>query len=129
MAYADFQYYMDIFRGTLISDSIQFGTLSERASEYIDMVTFNRLEDENLLKQHETNIKKCCCALAENIFRYDLQYNTDVKSSESIGAYSVSYSNPLDNLTMLSGSTFLEYQYKTALKYLGCTGLMYRGLD
>ncbi|MGN0631657.1 MAG: hypothetical protein ACI4JN_10050, partial [Ruminococcus sp.] len=72
---------------------------------------------------------KCCCALAENLFYYDLKLQPDTaRQSETIGKYSVTFRNPLDSLSTLSGSTFEEYQHRTAMQYLGHTGLMYRGV-
>ena len=97
MAYADFGYYQDFFLGKLITDMEQFRTLSERASEYIDMVTFYRINTEFLKdKSVEKLIKKCTCAVAEAYYIYDI--------------------------------TQPSYLRKICTKYLGCTGLMFRGV-
>ena len=42
MAYADFPYYQDFYLGSMIRDPTAFGRAAERASEYLDMVTFGR---------------------------------------------------------------------------------------
>ena len=59
MAYADFPYYRDFFKGTLIKDENAFRTLAERSSEFIDTVTFDRLSDEELLNRYKNKIQKC----------------------------------------------------------------------
>ncbi|MGN1410960.1 MAG: hypothetical protein ACI4WH_00425 [Oscillospiraceae bacterium] len=98
------------------------------------MVTFYRINTEVLKdKPVEKLIKKCTCAIAEAYYIYDSnQLNdgniTGAKTSEKIGQYSVSWANPLDSLENLTGGNFPSYLRKLCLKYLGCTGLMYRGV-
>ena len=134
MAYADFGYYQDFFLGKLITDMEQFRILSERASEFVDMVTFYRINTDILKdKSIEKLIKKCTCAVAEAYYIYDItQLNGDIitgaKTSEKIGQYSVSWANPLDSLENLTGGNFPSYLRKICTKYLGCTGLMFRGV-
>ena len=136
MAYADFPYYRDFFKGTLISDENAFRTLAERSSEFIDTVTFDRLVDESLLNRFKEKIQKCCCALSELFFRRCsadklLDAKNAVETSETIGAYSVSFANPYDYVKelSLSDSDFRKILRSTALQYLGNTGLMYRGVE
>lgn len=136
MAYADFPYYRDFFKGTLISDEKAFRTLAERSSEFIDTVTFDRLVDESLLSRFKEKIQKCCCALSELFFRRCsadklLDAKNAVETSETIGAYSVSFANPYDYVKeiSLSDSDFKKILRSTTLQYLGNTGLMYRGVE
>ena len=124
MAYADFGYYQDFFLGKLITDMEQFRTLSERASEYIDMVTFYRINtDVTKDKSVEKLIKKCTCTIAEAYYIYDItQLNdgniTGAKTSEKIGQYSVSWANPLDTLENLTDGNFQSHLKKLlVLKY------------
>lgn len=134
MMYADFSYYQDNYIGHVIIDEKIFQIVAARASDYMDAVTFGRLEN-GIPEEHAEKVKKCCCALAENLFYYDAKMQPDAavsggtKQSESISKYSVTYSNPLDSLSTLTGGSFETYQYNTALRYLGRTGLMYRGVD
>ena len=137
LAYADFPYYQDFFKGTLIIEEAVFCTFAERASEFIDTVTFDRLADEELLNRYKSKIQKCACALAEQFFRRNAVFSDGFPSSEnmpetseSIGAYSVSYANPLDYIQELSAtdSDFFKSLKSTALRYLGITGLMFRGM-
>lgn len=134
MAYADFPYYRDFFKGTLIKDENAFRTLAERSSEFIDTVTFDRIHDESLLNLHKDKIQKCTCALSEMLFRRNLISDSDSENmpqtSETIGAYSVSFANPYDYIQemSMSDSDFRKALKNTALRYLGNTGLMYRGV-
>lgn len=134
MAYADFPYYRDFFKGTLIKDENAFRTLAERSSEFIDTVTFDRLSDEELLNQYKNKIQKCTCALSELLFKRNLISDSDSENmpqtSETIGAYSVSFANPYDYIqeVSMSDSDFRKALKNTALRYLGNTGLMYRGV-
>lgn len=135
MAYATFEEYRTIYAGTLFTAENQLLPFAERASDYMDAVTFDRIA-QNPPQDGDTQrkIKKCCCTLAENLYYYDAKLHPDAaasggtKQAESIGKYSVTFANPLDSLSALTGSTFADYQYRTALQYLGRTGLMYRGV-
>ena len=135
--YADFPYYQDFFRGTLITEEAVFRTFAERASEFIDTVTFDRLADEELLERHKIKVQKCACVLTEQFFRRNIAFLDGVSSaenmpetSESIGAYSVSHANPLDYIQeiSMSDSDFRKSLKSTVLRYLGNTGLLYRGV-
>lgn len=136
MAYADFPYYQDFYLGNLIRDPTDFGRAAERASEYLDMVTFGRLLD-GIPSELTARIKKCCCAVAEAIYHYQAYGagSTDsggigLKISESIGAYSVSYASPTESISaFLSGDTsgLQDYLKSICMRYLGTTGLLYRG--
>lgn len=135
MAYADFPYYRDFFKGTLIKDENAFRTLAEHSSEFIDTVTFDRIHDESLLNLHKDKIQKCTCALSEMLFRRNLISDSDSENmpqtSETIGAYSVEYANPYDYVKeiSMSDSDFRKVLKNTALQYLGNTGLMFRGVE
>ena len=135
MAYADFPYYRDFFKGTLIKDENAFRTLAERSSEFIDTVTFDRLSDEELRNRYKNKIQKCTCALSELLFKKNsadrlLNAENMPETSETIGAYSVEFANPYDYVKeiSMSDSDFRKILRGTALQYLGNTGLMYRGV-
>lgn len=137
MAYATFEDYRMIYGGVLFTADTQMLPFAERASDYMDAVTFGRLQEPDcflFFGNTERLVIKCCCALAENIYYYDCKMQPDAavsggaKQSETIGKYSVTFRNPLDSLSELSGGMFEEYQHRTAMQYLGHTGLMYRGV-
>lgn len=71
MAYADYQFYTEKYYGDTVPES-DFPKYAERASDRIDMITFDRLvdglpDDE----RSQTKIKKAVCALADAIYQID----------------------------------------------------------
>lgn len=138
LTYVDFPFYQDFFKGLLITDEAAFRTFSERASEFVDTVTFDRLHDKKILDTCLLNVKKCVCALTEQFFRRNMAFSGGVpdsenmpKTSESIGAYSVSMANPYDYVQEISmtDTDFQKSLKSTVLRYLGNTGLLYRGVE
>lgn len=138
MNYADFPYYQGFFHGSLIQSEEDFRTFSERATEFINTITFNRLADSEKLKLHEEKVKKCVCALAEKFFCRSMIFSDGLPDvakmpeiSESIGAYSVSRANPFDYVreVSMSDAEFLKSLKTTAFLYLGNTGLLFRGVE
>ena len=131
--YADFPYYQDFYCGTSITDAAAFRTAAARASEYIDNVTFGRLAG-SVPESFTESVKKCACGLAE-VFELQRQAvvstnGNSAKKSETQYHYSVTYSTPAETLTaLLSGKSVSDYLYSICLRYLGRTGLMYRGCD
>ena len=117
MIYADYSYYTEQFCGKLIPQE-RFEYLSARASEYIDWQTFGRLES-GVPDEYLDKVKKCCCALAESEFEFRMNGNI---SSEKNGSYSVTYSAKSDNAHNAEKSLVIA-------RYLGNTGLLYRGVD
>lgn len=71
MAYADYQFYTKKYYGDTVPES-DFSKYADRASDRIDMITFDRLvdglpDDE----RSQTKIKKAVCALADAIYQID----------------------------------------------------------
>lgn len=71
MAYADYQFYTEKYYGDTVPES-EFPKYADRASDRIDMITFDRLvdglpDDE----RYQTKIKKAVCALADAIYQID----------------------------------------------------------
>ena len=99
--YADFPYYQDFYCGTSITDAAAFSTAAARAEVFE--------------------------------FQRQVYASTDgsgAKKSETQYHYSVTYSTPAETLTaLLSGKSVSDYLYSICLRYLGRTGLMYRGCD
>lgn len=133
--YADFTDYKDCYYGRQIADAEVFRTAAARASEYMDSVTFGRLES-GVPEAFAEPVKKCCCALAEAFYLQQQAYTcastdgTGAKKSETQHNYSVTYSTPAETLaSLLNGKSFSEYLYSICLLYLGRTGLLYRGCD
>ena len=132
--YADFTDYKELYYGQQIADAEVFRTAAARASEYMDSVTFGRLES-GVPEAFAEPVKKCCCALAEAFYLQQQAYTcastdgTGAKKSETQHNYSVTYSTPAETLaSLLNGKSFSEYLYSLCLRYLGRTGLFYRGV-
>lgn len=136
MAYADFTYYQQSYIGTEITDESTFCQVAERASDYLDAVTFGRLET-GIPLELETKVRRCCCALAEAYAAFGgnagaAQGGAGSIKSESVGAYSVTYASSSERLSLLTGSDAAgldSYLKQICGQYLGRTGLLYRGCD
>lgn len=134
MAYADFAFYQGEYLGKLFRSADDYNTPAERAAEYLDAVTFGRLLD-GVPDEFSARVQRCCCALAEAIAEYQA-YGTAssddgrAKASETTGKYSVSYASPAESLqALLDGNTsgLEDYLKSICMRYLGATGLLYRG--
>ena len=71
MVYADYQFYTEKYYGDTVPES-EFPKYEDRASDHMDMITFDRLvegmpEDE----RSQTRIKKAVCPLADAIYQID----------------------------------------------------------
>lgn len=138
MPYADHTYYTQSYLGQRIKEEEMFLTYAERASEYIDMVTFDRLSG-GVPEEFAEKVQKCCCAIAEALVDYvDYSGSTPTgsgksgKASETIGKYSVSYTTAAQTISgLLYGTSagIQDYLRSICIRYLGGTGLMYRGGD
>ena len=120
--YADNDFYtVEYLQGRNPTISAGFNYYARSASKLIDLYTFGRLEE---MEDISKDVKFCCCELAELIFENEIQLkDTGNKTSERIGSYSVGFSSKAD-----SEEAFKSKQYDTVIKWLGNTGLCYRGL-
>lgn len=72
MAYADYDFYTTSCFGSVVPET-DFPRLAERASDFIDIMTFDRLVDglpEN--ERSQKRIKKAVCSLAELMYQIEL---------------------------------------------------------
>ena len=72
MAYADYDFYKTSYYGSVVLDS-DFPRLAERASDFIDLVTSDKLVDglpSN--ERYQKRIKKAVCSLAELMYQLEL---------------------------------------------------------
>ena len=72
MAYVDYSFYKDKYYGSAVPES-DFLRLSERASDFLNVMTFDRLTcglpaDERSVER----IKKAACALTEKFYEFSL---------------------------------------------------------
>lgn len=116
------------FTTTAISDS-DFTLISERASDIIDVITFNKVADKGISfypLSVQSKIKKATCALCESIQINGgvttLAQSNDNLINVSIGSFS--YGKAPDNGTnSVYGVTIPPLLYM----YLAGTGLLYCG--
>ena len=110
MAYADYEFYTKSFFGNVVPES-DFIRLAERASDFIDRLTFDRLADGlPTSEKYQKRIKKAVCAVAEIYYQLDLAQKqalatasgasaatdangitTGIITSKSSGSESISY--------------------------------------
>ena len=72
MAYADYEFYTTSYFGSVVPET-DFSRLAERASDFVDTMTFDRLVDglpEN--ERSQKRIKKAVCSLAELMYQIDI---------------------------------------------------------
>lgn len=110
MAYADYDFYADSYFGSVVPES-DFMRLAERASDFLDTLTFDRLTDGlPTPEKYQKWIKKAVCAVAEIYYQLDLAQKqalaaasgasaatdangttTGIITSKSSGSESISY--------------------------------------
>ena len=114
MAYANYEFFSKSFFSNVVPES-DFMRLSERASDFIDMMTFDRLADGLPSdERQQKRIKKAVCTLADLMYQIDLAQknaiaaaggtltsagtsdgtSTGVITSKSSGSESISYATP-----------------------------------
>lgn len=133
MAYADYDFYSNVFLGEDIKPN-QFDRLAERASEIIDTLIYSRITDDMLKNEKlAVKIKKANCALAEQLLIMKDHYNSTGNgtiASIKAGEESVTYNKNNQNNSFLYIQKDMQ---KTAIsiisKYLIGTSLLYMGVD
>lgn len=116
MVYATYEFYQEGFGGDEIPQD-SFSRLAKRASEYINVVTFERAKafsDDNDL------LKKACCAVAEAI---KINEEGGGVVAESVGRITKNYAAGVTN------TPNEEERLSIAVRrYLLATGLLYLGV-
>ena len=114
MAYADYDFYTTSYFGSAVPET-DFSRLAERASDFVDTMTFDRLVDGLPADERsQKRIKKAVCSLAELMYQIELAEKnaanaaasgtsttigtggstTGVVTSVSSGSESISYATP-----------------------------------
>lgn len=114
MAYADYDFYTTSYFGSVVPEA-DFPRLAERASDFVDAMTFDRLVDGLPTNERsQKRIKKAVCSLAELMYQIELAEKnatnaavsgtstaigsggstTGVVTSVSSGSESISYATP-----------------------------------
>ena len=138
MNYANYSYYSGIYGGSMIPEE-QFDYCSDRASEYIDQQTYDRLVND-VPEELINKVSSCCCELAEDIYRFSTASSGNGSNSgavsgiasEKIGQYSITYRSAAENISAMlngSGAGLLDLLYSVISKHLSSTGLLYKGVE
>jgi len=101
MVYADFDFYKDVFLGSLITEQKDFDRMILSASSKIDFFTANRAQRGFENPNIKENIQFCACALADLFFLNEgdisrirnqnkISGESNIKS-ETLGQRSVTY--------------------------------------
>ena len=114
MAYADYEFYTTSYFGSVVPET-DFPRLAERASDFVDTMTCDRLVDGLPTNERsQKRIKKAVCSLAELMYQIDLAEKnaanaaasgvsttigsggstTGIVTSVSSGSESISYATP-----------------------------------
>ena len=114
MAYADYEFYTTSYFGSVVPEA-DFPRLAERASDFVDTMTFDRLVDGLPTNERaQKRIKKAVCSLTELMFQIELAEKnatnaaasgasttigsggstTGIVTSASSGSESISYATP-----------------------------------
>lgn len=122
--YADFDYYIGTYGGTVFEESSDYLPCAARASLHIDELTLGRAE----ANADNERVKLACCAIAEQVKLIN-DANASMHSgkaqmrSQSVGSFSVTFGTS-DELIATAKAQIGEL----ARLYLGSTGLLYRGV-
>ena len=113
MAYADYEFYTTSYFGSAVPEA-DFPRLTERASDFVDTITFDRLVDGLPTNERsQKRVKKAVCSLAELMYQIELaeknainqasanmtdanvrNISTGIVTSVSSGSESISYATP-----------------------------------
>ena len=87
MAYADYNFYTSSYFGDVLTEDVAAKWL-ERASDYVDAITFHRTENTFPEKEaHVVKVKKAVCAIAEALSLIDAQAKAMQASMDANGTY------------------------------------------
>ena len=82
MAYADYKFYTESF-GNVVPEA-DFPRLAERASDFVDTMTFDRLVDGLPTDERsQKRIKKAVCSLAELMYQIELAENNAINQASA----------------------------------------------
>ena len=127
MVYATYQDYTEKYCGTAVTAENVFDRLARKASAYIDMFTFGRINEGNV--NSFPSLSVCVCDMVDTIFFLeDKEGLKKEKKSENTDGYSVTYvAEGTDG--ELAEEKLKRKLYSITKLYLINTGLLYCGVD
>lgn len=112
--YVDYEFYSQTYHGEVPRE--KFERLNIQAQAIIDKYTFNRIKEANY------NVKLAVCELIDYLYELENKGGNEI-ASEKVGTYSVTYAIPSAEIDLVK-----RKQRDIVRKWLGHTGLMYRGV-
>lgn len=125
MAYADFDYYKSVYKGGAVPEAA-FECVAERASEYLDVFTGGMAATAE--SGAAEAVKKCCCAVAEELYASRLRAADGLPDGGALKAETVGSWHREFELSADAVKTEEEKLYNAAKLYLSRWGLLYRGV-
>ena len=119
--YAEYDFYLNDYKGSVIPDAPSYDRAAIEASAYLDYITHNHIKD--VTDAIMEKVKLAQCAVADVCYRQEQDNVANVVSSESVGNHSVSYA-----VSKVSFKQRELEKYSKAKIYLRGTGLLYGGL-
>ena len=118
--YAEYNFYQNDYKGSVIPDAPSYNRAAMEASAYLDYITHSRIKD--LADEIMAKVKLAQCAIADVCYKQEKDDVANVVSSESVGNHSVTYA------AKASYKQRELEKYSKAKIYLHGTGLLYGGL-
>lgn len=110
--YADFEFYENSFGGDMIPEE-SFKKCAVRASNYMDQITFYRLQNSPPDEKYKSRISFACCAIAEMMYMIDnAEKNAQAASGVISGADGTVKGKMVSSIS--SGSETISYSTSTA---------------
>ena len=109
MAYADYKFYTESF-GNVVPEA-DFPRLAERASDFVNLMTSDRLADGLPTNERsQKRIKKAVCSLAELMYQIELaEKNAINQASSSVADTNVGHKSTGVVTSVSSGSESISY--------------------
>ena len=119
--YANYDFYTNDYKGSVIPDAPSYDRAAIEASAYLDYITHNHIK--GLTDEIMAKVKLAQCAIADVCYKQAQDDVANVVSSETVGNHSVSYA-----VTKVNYKQRDVEKYSKARIYLHGTGLLYGGL-
>ena len=123
---ADYEFYRETYFGDLLTAE-NFAKYASRADAFLDELTTGRYKNDRLRAETLEAVRMAECAIADlclNLEQASLQSDAAWKvQSEKVGNHTVSFRNNAE----ITEQTEKQIR-KTAERYLGRWGLLYRGM-
>ena len=111
MAYADYEFYTTSYFGSVVPEA-DFPRLAERASDFVDTMTFDRLVDGLPTNERsQKRIKKAVCSLAELMYQIELAEKNAANAAASGTSTTIGSGNSTTGIvtSVSSGSESISY--------------------